>query len=81
MLIGAALNQNPKRFHGAAAIVPFVDVLTTILDESLPLSSQEHEEWGSPNKKKFYDYIKSYSPYDNVKKAACPHLLIEAGFP
>ena len=80
LLIGAALNQNPELFHGAAAIVPFVDVLTTILDESLPLSAQEHEEWGDPNKKKFYDYIKSYSPYDNVKKAAYPHLLIEAGF-
>ena len=80
LLMGAVLNESPELFRGAAAVVPFVDVLTTILDESLPLSAQEHEEWGDPNKKEFYDYIKTYSPYDNVKKAVFPHLLIEAGY-
>ena len=80
LLIGAVLNERPDLFHGAVASVPFVDVLTTLLDESIPLSVGEYEEWGNPSKKTYYNYIKSYSPYDNVKKTTYPHLLIKTGY-
>ena len=80
LLIGAVLNERPDLFKGAVALVPFVDVLTTILDESIPLTTGEYEEWGNPNEKIYYDYIKSYSPYDNVKKTKYPHLLISSGY-
>ena len=79
LLIGAVLNEKPKLFYGAIAYVPFVDVLTTMLDESIPLTTEEYEEWGNPNQKKYYEYIKSYSPYDNIKAQDYPHLLIKAG--
>ncbi|NEQ97508.1 MAG: S9 family peptidase [Cyanothece sp. SIO2G6] len=79
LLMGAVLNMRPDLFQGAIAAVPFVDVVTTILDPSLPLSVLEWEEWGNPNDPKFYDYMKSYSPYDNVKAQDYPHLLITAG--
>ncbi|MEB3231978.1 MAG: S9 family peptidase [Leptolyngbyaceae bacterium] len=79
LLIGAVLNMRPDLFKGAIAAVPFVDVVTTILDPSLPLSVLEWEEWGNPNDPEFYDYMKSYSPYDNVKAQDYPHLLITAG--
>ena len=80
LLIGAVLNAKPKLFRGAIARVPFVDCLATMLDKSIPLSTGEYEEWGNPNKKVYYDYIKSYSPYNNIKKAHYPYLLIESGY-
>ncbi|NEQ20869.1 MAG: S9 family peptidase, partial [Microcoleus sp. SIO2G3] len=79
LLMGAVLNSRPDLFKVAHAAVPFVDVVTTILDTSLPLSAMEWEEWGNPNDKTYYDYMKSYSPYDNVKAQGYPHLLITAG--
>lgn len=79
LLIGATLNARPNFFQVAIAQVPFVDVLTTILDPDLPLSVIEWDEWGNPNQPEFYSYMKSYSPYDNVKAQEYPHLLITAG--
>jgi oligopeptidase B len=79
LLMGAVLNLRPDLFKAAIAHVPFVDVVTTILDTSLPLSMLEWEEWGNPNDKAFYDYMKSYSPYDNVVAQDYPALLITAG--
>lgn len=79
LLMGAVVNMRPDLFKVAIAHVPFVDVVTTILDTSLPLSAMEWEEWGNPNDKSYYDYMKSYSPYDNVKPQDYPHLLITAG--
>ncbi len=79
LLIGNVVNQRPDLFKVAVADVPFVDVVTTILDTSLPLSAMEWEEWGDPTDPAYYRYIKSYSPYDNVEAKAYPHLLILAG--
>ncbi len=79
LLMGAVINMRPELFKIVVAHVPFVDVVTTILDTSLPLSAQEWEEWGNPNDKVYYDYIKSYSPYDNVEPKNYPNLLITAG--
>ncbi len=79
LLIGAVINQRSDLFKAAIAQVPFVDVVTTILDTSLPLSATEWEEWGNPNDRQFYDYMKAYSPYDNVKPKDYPALLITAG--
>lgn len=79
LLMGAVLNLRPELFKAVIADVPFVDVVTTILDPDLPLSVLEWEEWGNPNDKNYYDYMKSYSPYDNVKSQNYPHLLITAG--
>ena len=77
--MGAVLNMRPDLFHAAIAAVPFVDVVNTMLDASIPLTVTEYEEWGNPNDKKFYDYILSYSPYDNVERKDYPHLLVTAG--
>ena len=79
LLMGAVVNKRPDLFKAVVADVPFVDVLTTILDTSLPLTVLEWEEWGNPNKPKYYDYIKSYSPYDNVTPQEYPAMLITAG--
>ena len=79
LLMGAVVNLRPDLFKAVIAQVPFVDVVTTILDTSLPLSAMEWEEWGNPNDKAYYDYMKSYSPYDNVDAKAYPALLITAG--
>jgi oligopeptidase B len=79
LLMGAVTTMRPDLFRAVVAKVPFVDVVTTMLDESLPLVKLEYDEWGNPNHKAFYDYMKSYSPYDNVKPAAYPHLLVTAG--
>jgi oligopeptidase B len=79
LLMGAVINARPELFNIVVAHVPFVDVVTTILDTSLPLSALEWEEWGNPNDKTYYDYMKSYSPYDNVEAKDYPHLLITAG--
>lgn len=80
LLMGAITNMRPDLFKGIVAQVPFVDVLTSMLDETLPLTTGEYDEWGNPNEKKYYDYIKSYSPYDNVAKVAYPHILATTGF-
>lgn len=79
MLIGAVLNLRPDLFRAAHAAVPFVDVVNTMLDESLPLTVIEYEEWGNPHQKDFFEYMLSYSPYDNVGEHAYPDLLITAG--
>ncbi len=76
LLIGAVVNMRPDLFKGAVLSVPFVDVLNTMLDSTLPLTVGEYEEWGNPNEKKYFDYIKSYSPYDNIKKQDYPNILI-----
>jgi oligopeptidase B len=80
LLVGAVLNERPDLFAAAVADVPFVDVLNTMLDPSLPLTVTEYEEWGNPQEKRFYDYIRSYCPYQNVRPQAYPHLLIFAGW-
>lgn len=79
MLMGVAINERPERFHGVVAQVPFVDVVTTMLDESIPLTTGEFEEWGNPKDPLYYAYMKSYSPYDNVRAQAYPHLLVTTG--
>ena len=72
MLIGAVVNLRPDLFKAVIADVPFVDVLNTMLDDTLPLTTMEYNEWGNPKDQQFYDYIKSYSPYDNVKRQDYP---------
>ena len=79
LLMGAVVNERPDLFKVVVADVPFVDVLTTILDTSLPLTVLEWEEWGNPNDPQYYEYIKSYSPYDNVSDKEYPAMLITAG--
>jgi len=76
LLIGAVLNMQPDLFKGAIAAVPFVDVVTTMLDDTIPLTTSEYDEWGNPNVKEYYDYILSYSPYDNVEAIDYPNLLV-----
>jgi oligopeptidase B len=76
LLIGAVVNMRPDLFRGAIAAVPWVDVITTMLDESIPLTTNEYEEWGNPNQKDYYDYMLSYSPYDNIQKKDYPNMLI-----
>ena len=79
LLMGAVTNMRPDLFRAVVAHVPFVDVLTTMLDPTIPLTVIEYEEWGNPNEKEYYDYMKSYSPYDNVEAKAYPNLLVTAG--
>ncbi|MBD2751716.1 S9 family peptidase [Spirosoma validum] len=79
LLMGAVINQAPQLYRGVVAAVPFVDVVTTMLDESIPLTTGEFEEWGNPKNKTYYDYMLSYSPYDNVEKKAYPNLLVTTG--
>lgn len=76
LLVGAVVNMAPDLFHGAVAQVPFVDVMTTMLDDSIPLTTGEYDEWGDPNRKDSYEYMLSYSPYDNVAAQAYPNLLV-----
>lgn len=79
LLMGAVVNMAPSLFHGVIANVPFVDVINTMLDESIPLTTNEFDEWGNPKNKEYYDYMKSYSPYDNVTAQAYPHMLVTTG--
>ncbi|HFA50118.1 MAG TPA: hypothetical protein ENJ95_14000 [Bacteroidetes bacterium] len=79
LLMGAVANMRPDLFKTIILDVPFVDVINTMLDDKLPLTVGEYEEWGNPNKKKYYEYIKSYSPYDNVKTQAYPNMLFFTG--
>jgi len=79
LLVGAVINMRPDLFRGVVADVPFVDVVTTMLDETIPLTTSEYDEWGNPNDKVYYDYMLSYSPYDNVAARDYPHLLVTTG--
>lgn len=80
LLMGAVMNMRPDLFKSMVAAVPFVDVLTTMLDESIPLTTGEYNEWGDPRKKDEYMYMRQYSPYDNVEKKAYPHLFVTTGY-
>jgi oligopeptidase B len=80
LLVGAVMNYEPTLFNGIIAQVPFVDVVTTMLDESIPLTTGEFDEWGNPKKKKYYNYMLSYSPYDNIEEKEYPNILITTGF-
>lgn len=80
LLIGAVINMKPDLFHGVIAAVPFVDVISTMMDETIPLTTFEFDEWGNPKEKKSYDYMKSYSPYDNVEAKAYPNMLVTTGY-
>lgn len=77
--MGAVVNMRPDLFHGVVAAVPFVDVVTTMLDDSIPLTTGEYDEWGNPNDSTYYAYIRSYSPYDNVTAQDYPNLLVTTG--
>lgn len=79
LLMGAVINMRPDLYNGVLAAVPFVDVVTTMLDDSIPLTTSEYDEWGNPNEAKAYAYIKQYSPYDNVKAHAYPNMLVTTG--
>lgn len=79
LLMGAIANLAPEIYRGVIAAVPFVDVITTMLDDSIPLTTGEYDEWGNPNEKEFYDYMKSYSPYDNVRTNDYPNILVTTG--
>ena len=79
LLMGAIVNSAPELYNGIIAQVPFVDVVTTMLDDTIPLTTGEYDEWGNPNIKKYYDYIKTYSPYDNVKAQDYPSMYVSTG--
>lgn len=80
LLMGAVVNMNPDLYNGVVAAVPFVDVVSTMLDESIPLTTGEFDEWGNPKVKEYYEYIKSYSPYDQVNIKAYPNMLVTTGY-
>ncbi|MEC8884541.1 MAG: prolyl oligopeptidase family serine peptidase, partial [Bacteroidota bacterium] len=80
LLMGAILNMAPELYNGVIAAVPFVDVVTTMLDDSIPLTTSEYDEWGNPNEKEYYEYMKSYSPYDQVKVQNYPNILVTTGY-
>lgn len=80
LLMGAIINMRPELWNGVVAAVPFVDVINTMLDETIPLTTGEFDEWGNPKEEKFYHYIKSYSPYDNVTAKDYPSMLITTGY-
>lgn len=79
LLMGVVINKSPELYKGVIAQVPFVDVVTTMLDDSIPLTTGEYDEWGNPNEKEYYDYMLSYSPYDNVKAQNYPNLYVSTG--
>jgi oligopeptidase B len=79
LLMGVVANMAPELYNGIIAQVAFVDVITTMLDDSIPLTTGEYDEWGNPNKKKYYNYMLSYSPYDNVKKQNYPNMYVSTG--
>ena len=78
--MGAVINMQPELFNGVIAGVPFVDVINTMWDESIPLTTGEFDEWGNPKIKEYYNYMKSYSPYDNISNINYPNLLITTGY-
>jgi oligopeptidase B len=79
LLVGAVMNMAPEKYAGVVAHVPFVDIVTTMLDETIPLTTLEYDEWGNPNQREDYQYMLSYSPYDNVRAQAYPALLVTTG--
>ena len=79
LLMGVIINEAPELYNGVISAVPFVDVITTMLDDSIPLTTGEYDEWGNPNDKLYYEYMKSYSPYDNIEAKAYPNMLVTAG--
>ena len=79
LLMGAIVNMRPELYNGVIAQVPFVDVITTMLDDTIPLTTGEYDEWGNPNEKRYYDYMLSYSPYDQVKAQAYPNMYVSTG--
>lgn len=79
LLMGAVINKNPELYNGILAAVPFVDVVTTMLDDTIPLTTGEYDEWGNPNIKAYYEYMKSYSPYDNIEPKVYPNMLVTTG--
>lgn len=79
LLMGAVVNMAPELYKGVIAQVPFVDVITTMLDDTIPLTTGEYDEWGNPNEKEYYDYMKSYSPYDNVVAQKYPNMYVSTG--
>ena len=79
LLMGAVVNMAPELYHGVIAAVPFVDVVTTMLDDSIPLTTGEYNEWGNPNEKEAYEYMLSYSPYDQVSRQEYPNLMVTTG--
>ena len=79
LLMGAIINMESDLYNGVLAAVPFVDVVTTMLDDTIPLTTGEYDEWGNPNDLDYYNYMKSYSPYDNVKTKAYPNMLVTTG--
>ncbi|WP_312045866.1 prolyl oligopeptidase family serine peptidase, partial [Erwinia sp.] len=79
LLMGAVINMAPMRFHGLVAQVPFVDVVTTMLDESIPLTTGEYDEWGNPADERYYRYMRQYSPYDCITEQHYPHMLVTTG--
>ncbi|MDX1773673.1 MAG: S9 family peptidase [Oceanihabitans sediminis] len=80
LLMGAIINMKPELWNGVVAAVPFVDVVSTMLDETIPLTTFEFDEWGNPKEKEYYDYMMSYSPYDNIEAKDYPNLLITTGY-
>jgi oligopeptidase B len=80
LLIGAVLNLAPELYRGVLAVVPFVDVINTMLDETIPLTSNEWDEWGDPREKKEFDYMMTYSPYDNVEAKDYSNMLVTTGY-
>lgn len=80
LLMGAVMNIAPQLFNGILSAVPFVDVVTTMLDDTIPLTTGEYDEWGNPNHKESYEYMLSYSPYDNIKKQDYPNMLVTTGY-
>ena len=79
LLMGVIINLSPELYNGIIAAVPFVDVISTMLDDKIPLTTSEYDEWGNPNKKKYFEYISNYSPYDNIKKLNYPNILVTTG--
>ncbi|AZQ65329.1 S9 family peptidase [Flammeovirga pectinis] len=80
LLVGAVVNMRPDLYKAVVAEVPFVDVMNTMLDETIPLTIEEYKEWGNPNEAEYFKYMEAYSPYDNVKKQPYPNMLITTGF-
>ena len=80
LLVGAIVNMRPDLYKGVIAGVPFVDIVTTMQDETIPLTSFEWDEWGDPRKKEYYDYMLSYSPYDQIKRMNYPNMIVTTGF-
>ena len=80
LLMGAVINMKPEIWNGIIAAVPFVDVINTMLDESIPLTTGEFDEWGNPKEKEYFEYMLGYSPYDNVEAKAYPNMLVTSGY-